>query len=298
MRHRAWYTAQDQTQVWYGLQGSGPTIVLCDGVGCDGYVWPYLMDHFDEDFTFVRWHYRGHGNSEEPQDPEHLDLPYLVGDLHGLLHQLKEEGRCELPVILMGHSMGCQVILDYAWHHPEDVRALVPICGSYGHPLDTFLNSKAFRSFFHSLLGAVDRIPNFANTLWTKGFTSPLSWPIASRTEVNAELVSRADFMPYLKHMGRISPRTFLRTLNYAAQHTTEPWLPEIQAPALVFAGENDNFTPMFLSERMVERLPDARLVVLPGGTHTAPLELPELINEALEVFFREQSLYAPQHQE
>ncbi len=293
MRLRSSYTAPDQTRVWYGLQGQGPTVVLCDGVGCDGYVWPYIMDHFDEDFTILRWHYRGHGNSTEPKDPEHLDLPYLVEDLHGILHELAERKEVNLPVILVGHSMGCQVLLEYAWRFPEDVRAVVPVCGSYGHPLDTFLNSKAFRKVFASLLETVDKLPRFANSIWSRAFTTPLSWPLAARTEVNADLVSRAEFMPYLRHMGRISAGTFLRMLHFAAHHTTEPWLAEIDKPALVVAGENDNFTPMFLSERMVEKLPDAKLVVLPGGTHTAPLEMPELLNEALESFFKERGLYS-----
>jgi pimeloyl-ACP methyl ester carboxylesterase len=291
MRLRGWFDAADGTRVWYGLQGQGPTIVLCDGVGCDGYVWPYLMDHFDEDFTFVRWHYRGHGNSTEPADPDHLDLPYLVEDLHGLLAALQRQGEVTLPAIFIGHSMGCQVILEYAWRFPDQVRALIPVCGSYGHPLDTFLNSKAFRSFFSSLLGAVDRAPGVANAIWSRGFTSPLSWPIAARTEVNAALVSRAEFMPYLKHMGRISPATFLRMLHFAARHTTEPWLPQIKAPALVVAAENDNFTPMYLSERMVGLLPDAELFVIPEGTHTAPLERPDLLNEVVERFFQARGL-------
>ena len=87
MRSTGFWNAADGTAVWYGLDGGdGPTVVLCDGLGCDGYVWPYIIDLLDERFTLVRWHYRGHGNSEEPQDlTGTITIEQFTHDLHGVL---------------------------------------------------------------------------------------------------------------------------------------------------------------------------------------------------------------------
>ncbi len=292
MRTTGRYTAEDGTRIWYRIQGSGPPMVLCDGVGCDGYVWPYVMDHFEESFTIIRWHYRGHGNSDEPADPEALTIGHMCQDMHGILEHLRQNGTIDAPTMLVGHSMGCQVILEYAHRYPAEVRGLVPICGSYGRPLDTFQESSDGRAgispikiFIEKMIQLVESHPDLVNAVWTMGFNSPLSWPLASRTEVNAELVRRVEFMPYLRHMGRIKAQTFLRTLRHAAEHTTEEYLDNLDVPSLVVAAKNDRFTPMRLSEEMSQRLPDASLVVLPEGTHTAPLEQPELLIEFMEDF-------------
>jgi len=293
LKHRKW-TADDGTSIWYATDGRGPTMVLCDGIGCDGYIWPYILDHFDERFTFVRWHYRGHGNSGEPTDPQRVSIQDSCGDLHAILHHLEQEGTIQLPAVLVGHSMGVQVILEYAHTYPDDVRALVPICGSPGLPLDTFRDSDAFKTVLLPLLAAVERAPNLAQVLWQKAFHNPLSWVLATRTEVNPELVRRADFMPYLKHMGRVRIETFLRMLRHVAEHDARPFLHEIDVPVLVMAGAFDNFTPMHLSEEMVRALPQAELLVMPEGSHTAPLEMPDLLNTELERFIQAHHLDAP----
>jgi pimeloyl-ACP methyl ester carboxylesterase len=254
------------------------------------------MDAFDESYTFIRWHYRGHGNSKEPSDPNALSIETLVEDLHGILNLLEGLGELTQPPLLIGHSMGCQVILEFAHRHPEQVRALVPICGSYGHPLDTFQGVGAgggasFKIFVEKMLTVVEKHPGLVNTIWTRAFSSRLSWILASNTELNMDLISRADFMPYLRHMGRIKAPIFIRMLTFAAEHTSEEYIESLQLPVLIIAGKHDRFTPMHLSEKMQELLPDARLVILPEGSHTAPLEMPEMINEALSDFLDEIAL-------
>jgi hypothetical protein len=47
-------------------------------------------------------------------------------------------------------------------------------------------------------------------------------------------------------------------------------------------------FTPVWVSRLMQERLPDAELLVVRGGTHTAYLEQPDLVNLRIEKFLRE----------
>ena len=87
--------------------------------------------------------------------------------------------------------------------------------------------------------------------------------------------------------MGRIRPVTFLRMLRHAAEHSTLERLSGLEIPVLVVAGECDNFTPLRLSEEMVAALPRGELFVLPGGTHTAPLEMPQLLNECVDGYLK-----------
>ncbi len=93
----------------------------------------------------------------------------------------------------------------------------------------------------------------------------------------------REDFAPYFAHLSSMDPRLFLGMLKHASEHSTFDHLPEVDVPALIVAGTHDTFTPYWLSEEMHDRIPGAEMLTVPGGTHIAPLEQPELLTLRLE---------------
>ena len=82
--------------------------------------------------------------------------------------------------------------------------------------------------------------------------------------------------------------------LESAAAHTTEERLGQIAAPVLVVGGEKDGFTPFDVSARMVECLPQGELYKMRGGSHTAPLEQPQLMELVLEDWLCRQGFLGP----
>lgn len=281
MERTGFFEAEDGTPIWWGTVGRGPTLVLCDGFACDGFIWPYVIDHFHEDFRIVRWHYRGHGQSGVPRDDQAVDIDQLCRDLHGLLRAIDAD-----DVVLAGHSMGVQVTLQYASMYPDDVRALVAICGTYKRPLDTFHNNDLLKTALPYIDRVVNAAPDQLQSIWEALSLSRFS-KFASRVEINPRLVRQTDFLPYLEHVALMNVQVFVRMLKELAEHSTEDLLPHIVVPALVIAGELDTFTPMYRSEELATLLPGGELLVVPSGTHIAPLEIPELVNGAIEKFLR-----------
>jgi pimeloyl-ACP methyl ester carboxylesterase len=53
----------------------------------------------------------------------------------------------------------------------------------------------------------------------------------------------------------------------------------------LIVAGDRDGFTPARCSEHMHAAIPGSDLLMIEGGTHTAPLEFPDLVNARLGAF-------------
>jgi pimeloyl-ACP methyl ester carboxylesterase len=49
--------------------------------------------------------------------------------------------------------------------------------------------------------------------------------------------------------------------------------------PVLVIAAENDKFTPMWCSRKIVAAIPEAELLILADASHAALVEQPETIN-------------------
>jgi pimeloyl-ACP methyl ester carboxylesterase len=83
-----------------------------------------------------------------------------------------------------------------------------------------------------------------------------------------------------------MDPRLFLGMLKHASEHDAWDHLPSIKIPTLIVAGTQDTFTPYWLSEEMHDRIPGSELLTVPGGTHVAPIEQPELLTLRLEKFF------------
>ena len=287
MQRTLTFESHDGTSIWCGTTGSGPALVLCDGFACDGFIWPYVIDHFWEDYTIVRWHYRGHGRSGTPHDRARLTMSDVCDDLERVLDALGIE-----EAILAGHSMGSQVILQAYELFPERVRALVPVCGTYMRPLDTFNNTDLLARLLPYLEMAAGAAPNVLQALWKGVVPTKLSFIAAHFTELNPSLVRGEDFKPYLEHTAMMDVQVYLGMLHHLAEHSAEHILPTIQVPTLVIASEFDSFTPLDRSRLMHELIPESELVILPGGSHAGPIELPDTVIGAMEKFFTKNGLH------
>ena len=268
-----------------------PAVLLCDGIGCDGYIWRYLRPHLEKTCRVVHFHYRGHGQSEIPHDRSTLTVEQCADDGWHVLDHLGID-----RAVLMGHSMGVQVILEAGWRQPSRAVALVALCGSFERPLDTFHGSDLGHRLLPLVSGAALRWSSGLRDLWQRVVPTELAWRAAVATELNAAMVRRDDFVPYLQHMARMDPIVFVQFLEHAAEHSARAWLRSLTMPVLVVAGQKDNFTPASVSHQMAQSLPRAELCVVPAGSHAAPIELPELIELRLDTFVVRHELWPLLH--
>ncbi len=261
------------------MRGEGePVVVLCDGLGCDGFAWKYLKPSLAERVRVVAFHYRGHGQSTTGPDLTHINVERFCADLDGLLNHLGVGA-----AVLLGHSMGCQVALEFHRRFPHHVSALGLLCGSYGNPLDTFHDNSLLRLVFPALRDAVIANPKIAATLLQKLGPTKLANRYGILTELNPALAKPEDFFPYMVHLSRMDPVCFVRTLDSLKDHSAWNHLPKIDVPTLVLGGERDKFTPGWLSRRMADHIPGAEYVLVPQGSHIANLERPALTAEAVD---------------
>jgi len=272
--------AVDGTRLFYGIAGSGPAIVLNDGIGCDGFAWTYLLPQLARKHTVLHWHYRGHGRSGEPKDSSRIKVVDLASDLVGLLDQLSLR-----PVVAIGHSMGTQIALELVRLAPKRVSGLVLCCGSYGRVTHTFHGSDMLSNILPRIIAGVQRYRGVARGIWGR-LPSGIAWRIAKLSgEVDTLAIREEDFRKYLDHVALMDPDLFLAMLQEAGEHSAEDLLPTLSVPTLVIAAEKDTFTPRALAERMAQTIPGAEIMVLKGASHAAPVEQPAAIAERIEQF-------------
>jgi len=286
MNREGYVPSIEGTPLYFKVVGAGePAILLCDGVGCAGYAWRYFVDYFRDRHRIAHWHYRGHGRSGKPRDLSRLEIADHADDAVRVLAEVGAK-----QAVLVGHSMGVQVILEIYRRHPQRVRGLVPICGSYGHVIDTFHGTQVLKRLFPVLyrLSTSEISRPLVQAFWTWALHTRLAYTVAALVEINPRLVREEDFRPYLDHLGAMDVEVFVRCLDGASRHSAEDLLPSVRVPTLIVAGERDGFTPSWLSEKMHREIPGAEILRLPGGTHTSPIELPDLVNLRVEKFLLE----------
>jgi len=274
-------TAKDGTRIhWTSAGAGGPPVVLTDGVGCAGYIWRALEPALARGRRVIHWNYRAHGRSAAPADPERMTMEDCVSDLVAVLDAAGEE-----RAVVTGHSMGVQIALELHRRHPQRVAALVLVCGAPGNPLDTFHDSHLLRYTFPYAKQLVLRYPELARLAFRALVPTDFALAYAMTFEVDGARVRRADLVRYLDDLAQVDPPLFVRLLASAGAHDASDHLPRVTAPTLVVAGEHDSFTPLRLSESIHRAIPGSELVVVPGGTHVAPLEDPDLVAEQTLAF-------------
>ncbi len=266
---------------------SSTTVVLCDGIVCDGFIYKYLWDDIAHPFSVAHWHYRGHGRSALPVDPERIAVEDFASDLGCVRRHLGDP-----PVVLVGHSYGAQVCLEAYRQRPEGVKAMVLMCGTFGRVTHTFKGSDLLASVLPKLIDFVVGHPKLARALWSR-VPPRVALRVAVMTgEIDGSAIRVEDIEPYFAHVAHVDFPMFLRMLQLAGEHSAEDLLADVRVPTLVIAGDRDTFTPAALSETMSHLIPGAELLVVPGGTHVTPLEHHELIDMRIAKFLEDHGVH------
>jgi pimeloyl-ACP methyl ester carboxylesterase len=273
--------AEDGTRLFYELLGQGePSFVLTDGIGCDGFAWRYLAPRLATKHQVVHWHFRGHGRSGPPIDPQRVAIEDLARDLRSVCDHLD----VERPVIA-AHSMGVQVALEYHRQWPDGVAALVLMCGTFGRITTTFHSTNLLDQVLPALIRGTQMFPGLARAVWGR-VPAGIAFRVAcAGRELDGERIREEDFRRYWEHSCLMDPDVFLRMLQHAGMHDAREFLPDVCVPTLIVAAEHDTFTPMTLAEEMADSIPNAELEVIEEASHAAPVEQPDRIAERIEDF-------------
>lgn len=278
---RGFARASDGTRLFYGTRGRGAPVLLLDGIGCDGWAWNHIQPHLSAQHRVVHTHFRGHGRSGAPVDPNAIDVPTLADDIVAVANAAALD-----HFAIIGHSMGTQVALEVYRRIPERIRALVLICGSFGRITHTFHGNDLLSRVLPQLIEGVRKHRGLARALWGR-LPPQLSWRVAGWLgEIDGGSVDVRDFQNYVEHLSDIDLDLYLTMLQAAGEHSAEDVLASVTVPTLVIAAEKDTFTPVPVVRAVASGIQGAHYVELAGATHSAPIERATAINQEIDTFF------------
>lgn len=274
--------AVDGFSLAYDRVGEGPAVVLLHGWPGDRTdyrrVVPLLVEQGHE---VVVPDLRGFGESDK-----HVADPAaqygVAGQARSVLGLIAELG-LERPV-LAGYDVGSRVAQGIARSHPELVDGLVvapPLPGIGKRVFSERAQAEFWYQAFHKLPvieelvdGRPDAVRAYLQHFWTH-------W-------------SGPGFVPELEHLLDVysAPGAFTASINWyragagavatSAAETAPASYERIGVPTVVLWPEFDPLFPRAWSDRIDDFFSDARLRLVDGVGHYAPLEYPEIFAEEI----------------
>ncbi len=274
----------DNTRLSYATWGDGPTLMLVSGFACSNAYWTFLVPYLvNAGFRVVFYDHRGHGRSGLPGNPNEVSVPSLARDLW----VVADASGTDKPVLL-GHSMGVQVVLEAYRLAPHRVAGLIACAGPFEHPFDgpTIVSP---RKYVLGLLGAIEPSPWMARAAWSLMARDPRLPGIVGRITRMVGRLAPADIMDqYFTQASRIDPVFLMRLAHGIQHHSARDLLPDVDARTLILSGEHDVMTPSRVQREMAALMPDATLEVFDESGHTFPVDEVARFNERITTFMHE----------
>lgn len=246
------FVGLDNTKIYYHswkAQRPRGIVVIAHGLGEHGTRYSNLLACMqDDDISFYALDHRGHGRSEGKKGHVNTFADYTE-DLRVFFRLIKTETP-DLPIILLGHSMGGVIACQYALNEPEDIDALI--------------------------LSSAGMIPAFKVPAWKKGMAvllSNIKPGLSMSSGLNSNDLSHDKTVvdAYVKDPlvhDRVSSRWFVEFTKAGEDCLRRA--AELTMPLLIIHGADDKIVNPQGSQQMMDRAssPDKQLYLFDGLYH------------------------------
>lgn len=274
----------DGTQIYYHAVGKGKPLIFAYGIVCNALQWRYQTNFFKKKYQVVHFDYRGHNKSEKPKNTHTLTIKGCAQDLYAVMNDLNIDS-----AILVGHSMGVNVITQFAALFPKKVTGLVAICGTVSDPFQTMFNTDVSQIGFEFLKLAYLKFPTQFPKIWKRTVPSPLSRAITRLLGFNILHSKKEDVQIYLNGVSHQHPDTFFHLLQDMHEFQGDKILKKIKAPTLIIGGSQDLITPIKNQYALYRQLKkNAQFLRVPRGSHCSHVDMPEFVNLRIEKFLKD----------
>lgn len=258
-------TASDGVAIHYTTQGRGAAVVLLHGLGSAGTDWRLQVEHLRGRHQVVTVDMRGHGGSA--MSDKGYSIERLTRDALEVMDALEIES-----AHVMGISMGGALAFQMAVDAPERVDSLIIVnsgpSSRTGSP--KYWLYVQLRKLMAWVMHPAKAGPKIARRL----FPAP-------------EMEDKR--LAFIRQISAMDPLAYRKALFALLKWDATAHLPTIHCPTLFLTGAND-YTPPAAKRKFADRMPNARVEVIPDAHHALPMEYPEAFNAAVDRFLADVS--------
>ncbi|MGZ3625272.1 MAG: alpha/beta fold hydrolase [Ktedonobacteraceae bacterium] len=266
IHYRRWWTPDNNPAL--------PPILLLHGLASSAHIWNLVAPQLDmRGFTVYALDQRGHGESEKPDSG--YDFDTILADDADALAALEIE-----HPILVGHSWGAMVALQYTALHVERIKSLVLVDGA--------TNQLSTRPGWSREQAMKDLAPpRFAGTPRETFLSYYRSSPLGEQW--SSELEESILNIVQLREDDTVAPRldyeNHLQIIGAMWDQPTFDLFRKVQCPITLIVADQEPVNESmqdFMKMRKqgiahIQKVrPDVRLVVMQNTMHDIPLQRPE----------------------
>jgi pimeloyl-ACP methyl ester carboxylesterase len=245
---------RDGAKIYYEEHGHGTPILLNHGYSATCRMWDGQIPALTPHHRIITWDMRGHGETDDPEDPAAYSEALTVEDMAALLRH------CGIDcAVIGGLSLGGYMSLAFHLTHPEMVRALMLFDTGPG-----FRNADARRAWN-------ERAQQRAADLEARGFAA----------------LGQSDEVRDSKHRSARGLAGAARGMLAQADDRIIAGLDKISVPTLVLVGAADTHF-LAAADYMARKIPGAVRVTIPNAGHASNLHQPAAFNRAVMAFLGE----------
>ena len=263
-----------------------PVIVLHGGPDFDqSYLLPEL-DRLSDSSHLIYYDQRGRGRSADHVQPEDVTLASEIGDIE----KVREHFHLN-SVVLLGHSWGTVLALEYALHYPEHVSHLIlmnPAPAStddYKQLRKEWLETRPEETQQRRAVAGSPAFKEGDPTAVTAYYRIHFKHAFA-RAEDYEKFMSRlsASFTKEGVLKARAVEDRLMKDSWALPDYNLLPKLKGLSIPTLVIYGDHD-FIPVNTAEHITQAIPNARMVTLKDCGHFTYLECPVPVHQKIDAF-------------
>jgi len=254
-------------KIYWDEQGQGEPVLLIMGLAYPSQMWYRTRPLLASLYRTVALDNRGIGQSDVPQGPYPIAL--MASDAAAVLDAAGIES-----AHVFGVSMGGMIAQEFALQYPARVRSLILGSTAAGGPAAVRAEPEAIQM----LMRREKMSPEQAAEA-----SLPFIYdPTTPRARIDEDLAIRRPWFP--------SPEGYAAQLQGILGWEAYSRLGQIAAPTLVMHGESDRLVPPGNGKLIAERIPCAKLVMIPHASHLFLTDQTEVSHHAILQFLNQQA--------
>lgn len=285
-----YFHTEDGTRIFYQtnfrpeeLNSEKPLLVFNYGLVCSNSHWKFQVPFFESlGFNILLHDYRAHFASSGEDRIEQCTFVNISNDLKEIISFLDAK-----EVIMLGHSMGVNVTLEYAKSYPEDLIGLILISGSVLPPHDVMFDSNLMDLISPALKWVSKNYSKTYDKIWKTQYLNPVARKFIHHGGFNVKEVEEEFIQLYMKKIGELPKDIFLHLLEEMKNHDIINHLENIKVQTLIIGGDKDKVIPNHLQQILKKYLENSQLYIVKDGSHVPQVDFPDFLNERIEAFIK-----------
>ena len=252
---------------FYLSAGTGEPLVLLHGAGGGAVLWGPILDLLSKHFHVIAPDVVGYGESDKPDAP--YDKVFFSTWFRSFCDSLNMG-----KINLLGNSQGGAIAMQFTLDNPDRVKKLI-LVGSAGLGAWGISPGAMFKMAAANIFPTKRTVQKIAKYLVHKTDNFPGDDGIAYILEV---IRSSGGKLPFVNGKGR------------AVAPFSSDKLRQITNPALIIWGAEDRILPVSHGKKGHEKMPNAKLRIIPDAGHTPFIDLPEEFKDIILHFIKPES--------